>query len=75
MTTTAAAPYHFKLPKIKRPNIPGLPHRENDDNTTDNSTTTVTPDANMAEHDTVTITLSIGKTNLNTCTLLRGRLI
>ena len=33
-----------------------------DDNQTDsNSTTTITPDADVAQHDTVIITLSIGK--------------
>ena len=43
---------------MKRPRL----HVRRDNNQIDsNSTTTVTPDENVAQHDTVIITLSIGK--------------
>ena len=40
---------------------PRLNFRRDDNQTDSNSTTTVTPDENVAQHDTVIITLSIGK--------------
>ena len=39
---------------------PRLNFRRDDNQTDSNSTTTVTPDENVAQHDTVIITLSIG---------------
>ena len=59
--TTTAAPFKFKLPKIKRPNIPRVHQREDDNKTDSNSTTTITPDGNIAQQDSVVVTLSIGK--------------
>ena len=40
---------------------PRLNFRRDDNQTDSNSTTTVTPDENVAQHDTVIITFSIGK--------------
>ena len=60
-TTTTAAPFKPKWPKIKRPNIPRVHQTEDDNNTDSNSTTTVTPDGNIAQQDSVVVTLSIGK--------------
>ena len=48
----------FKLPTMRRPR---LNFRRDDNQTDSNSTTTVTPDENAPQHDTVIITLSIGK--------------
>ena len=59
--TTTAAPFKHKWPKIKRPNIPRVHQTEDDSNTDSNSTTTVTPDGNIAQQDSVVATLSIGK--------------
>ena len=59
--TTTAAPFKQKWPKIKRPNIPRVYQTEDDNNTDSNSTTTVTPDGNIAKQDSVVVTLSIGK--------------
>ena len=60
-TTTTAAPFKPKWPKIKRPNIPRVHQTEDDNNTDSNSTTTVTPDRNIAQQDSVVVTLSIGR--------------
>ena len=60
-TTTTAAPFKPKWPKIKRPNIPRVHQTEDDNNTDSNSTTTVTPDGNIAQQHSVVVTLSIGK--------------
>ena len=60
-TTTTAAPFKPKWPKIKRPNIPRVHQTEDDNNTDSNSTTTVTPDGNIAQQDSVVVTLSMGK--------------
>ena len=55
---TTVGPFPLKLPTMRRPRL----HCRRDDNQTDfNSTTTGTPDENVAQHDTVIITLSIGK--------------
>ena len=55
---TTVGPFSLKLPTMRRPRL----HFRRDDNQTDsNSTTTVTPEENVAQHDTVIITLSIGK--------------
>ena len=51
--TTTAVPFKHKLPKIKRPNIPRVHHTEDDNNTDSNSTTTATPDGNLAQQDSV----------------------
>ena len=51
--TTTSAPF--------KPNIPRVHHTEDDNNTDSNSTTTVTPDGNIAQQDSVVVTLSIGK--------------
>ena len=51
-------PFLLKLPTMRRPR---LNFRRDDNQTDSNSTTTVTPDENVAQHDTVIITLSIGK--------------
>ena len=59
--TTTAAPFKHKWPKIKRPNIPSVHQTEDDNNTDSNSTTTVTPDGNITQQDSVVVTLSIGK--------------
>ena len=59
--TTTAAQFKQKCPKIKRPNIPRVHQTEDDNNTDSNSTTTVTPDGNIAQQDSVVVTLSIGK--------------
>ena len=59
--TTTAVPFKQKWPKIKRPNIPRVHQTEDDNNTDSNSTTTVTPDGNIAQQDSVVVTLSIGK--------------
>ena len=40
---------------------PRLNFRRDDNQTDSNSTTSITPDANVPQHDTVIITLSIGK--------------
>ena len=58
--TTTTAPFKHKLLKIKRPNIPGVHQIQDDNNTDSNSTTTVSPDGNIAQ-DSVVVTLSIGK--------------
>ena len=55
--TTTASPFKHKF---KRPNIPRVHQTEDDNNTDSNSTTTVTPDGNIAQ-DSVVVTLSIGK--------------
>ena len=47
--TTNAVPFKHKLPKIKRPNIPRVHQTEDDNNTDSNSTTTATPDENIAQ--------------------------
>ena len=60
-TTTTAAPFKPKWLKIKRPNIPRVHQTEDDNNTDSNLTTTVTPDGNIAQQDSVVVTLSIGK--------------
>ena len=55
--------FPLKLPTMRRPRL----HLRRDDNQTDsNSTTTVTPDENVAQHDTVIITLSICKIQFTT---------
>ena len=55
---TTVGPFPLKLPTMRRPRL----NFRRDDNQTDfNSTTTITPDENVAQHDTVIITLSIGK--------------
>ena len=59
--TTTATPFKHKWPKIKRPNIPRVHQTEDDNNTDSNSTTTATPDGNIAQQDSVVVTLSIGK--------------
>ena len=59
--TTTAAPFKQKWPKIKRPNIPRVHQTEDDNNTDSKLTTTVTPDGNIAQQDSVVVTLSIGK--------------
>ena len=59
--TTTAAPFKHKWPKIERPNIPTVHQTEDDNNTDSNSTPTVTPDGNIAQQDSVVVTLSIGK--------------
>ena len=60
---TTVGPFPLKLPTMRRPRL----HLRRDDNQTDsNSTTTVTPDENVAQHDTVIITLSIGKIQFTT---------
>ena len=58
--TITAAPFKHKLPKINRPNIPRVHQTEDYNNTDSNSTTTVTPDGNIAQ-DSVVVTLSLGK--------------
>ena len=58
--TTTALPFKQKWPKIKRPNIPRVHQTEDDNNTDSNSTTTVTPDGNIAQQDSVVVLLSIG---------------
>ena len=60
-TTTTAAPFKPKWPKIKRPIIARVHQTEDDSNTDSNSTTTVTPDGNIVQQDSVVVTLSIGK--------------
>ena len=50
-----------KWPNIKRPKIPRIHQTEDDNNTDSNSTTTVTPDGNIAQQDSIVVTLSIGK--------------
>ena len=55
---TIVGSFPFKLPTMRRPR---LNFRRDDNQTDSNSTTTVTPDENVAQHDTVIITLSIGK--------------
>ena len=55
---TTVGYFPLKLPTLRRPR---LQFRRNDNQTDLNSTTTITPDANVPEHDTVIITLSIGK--------------
>ena len=79
--TTTAAPFKQKWPKIKRPNIPRVQQTEDDNNTDSNSTTTVTPDGNIAQQDSVVVTLSIGNIGgsrgamLGTCHLLWGPIL
>ena len=58
---TTAAPFKHMWPKIKRPNIPRVHQTEDDNNRDSNSTTAVTPDGNIAQQDSVVVTLSIGK--------------
>ena len=60
-TTTTTAPFKHKWPKIKRPNIPRVHQTEDDNNIDSNSTTTATPNGNIAQQDSVVVTLSIGK--------------
>ena len=55
---TTVGPFPLKLPTMRRPR---LNFRRDDNQTDSNSTTTVTPDENVPQHDTVIITLSIGK--------------
>ena len=55
---TTVGPFPLKLPTMRRPR---LNFRRDDNQTDSHSTTTVTPDENVAQHDTVIITLSIGK--------------
>ena len=59
--TTTAALFKHKWPKIKRPNIPRVHQREDDNNMDSNSTTTIIPDGNITQQDSVVVTLSIGK--------------
>ena len=55
---TTVGSFPLKLPTMRRPRL----HFRRDDNQTDsNSTTTITPDANVPQHDTVIITFSIGR--------------
>ena len=54
---TTVGPFPLKLPTMR----PRLNFRKDDNQTDSNSTTTVTLDENVAKHDTVIITLSIGK--------------
>ena len=55
---TTVGPFPLKLSTMRRPR---LNFRRDDNQTDSNSITTVTPDENVAQHDTVIITLSIGK--------------
>ena len=55
---TTVGPFPLKLPTMRRPR---LNFRRDDNQTDSNSTTTITPDANVPQHNTVIITLSIGK--------------
>ena len=55
---TTVGPFPLKLPTMRRPRL----NFRRDNNQTDfHSTTTITPGENVAQHDTVIITLSIGK--------------
>ena len=55
---TTVGPFPLKLPTMRRPR---LKFRRDDNQTDFNSITTITPDENVTQHDTVIITLSIGK--------------